>query len=277
MISVIVPCYNQGDFLEDCLNSVENQTYKDWECIVVNDGSTDNTEDVAKKFCQNKSQYIYIEISENQGVSNARNTGIRASHGEYILPLDGDDKIAPTYMEKALQCFSEHPDYKLVYCICEKFGRKNGVYQLPQYDYNGLIWGNQIFCSAFYRRSDYDKTAGYNTNMKHGLEDWDFWLSFLNPEDKVYQIPEILFYYRTKTDSRGRGSVKHLNELMMQVYNNHKDIYAPYAERIIEYHHKLSRLDGLEEENENIKRSLAYRVGLVLTAPIRHIKKLLNQ
>lgn len=268
-VSVIVPCYNQGEFLLDCLESVLAQTYKDWECIIVNDGSTDNTESIALTFCQKDSRFTYI-LQTNQGVSAARNNGILSSNGQYILPLDGDDKIAPTYIEKAMLCFSERPELKLVYCQCQKFGRRNCLYELPKYDYDKMIWGNQIFCSAFYKRTDYDKTSGYNVNMKEGLEDWDFWLSLLKRNDLVYQIPEVLFYYRTKEISRGRGSVKHMSNLKIQIYNNHKDIYAPYTERIIEYYLKLV---GLEKENQNIKKSLSYRIGCFITYPFRSIRK----
>ena len=92
-ISVIVPCYQQGEYLSETLNSVLNQTYPYWECIIVNDGSTDNTKEVAALFCQKDNRFHYIE-KENQGPSIARNTGINASQGEFILPLDADDIIA---------------------------------------------------------------------------------------------------------------------------------------------------------------------------------------
>ena len=89
-VSVIVPCYNQGEYLADALESVLYQTFTDWECIIVNDGSSDNTEEVANKFCELDKRFKYISQT-NQGVSAARNNGIKASSGTYILPLDGDD------------------------------------------------------------------------------------------------------------------------------------------------------------------------------------------
>lgn len=272
-VSVIVPCYNQGIFLSECLDSVLSSTYKNWECLIINDGSTDNTEDIAKLYCNKDNRFKYIH-QNNQGVSAARNNGILASHGEFILPLDGDDKIHPTYIEKALHVFHNNPDVKLVYCLCRKFGRKNVLYNLPPYDYNKLIWGNLIFCSAFYKRIDYDKTGGYNINMREGLEDWDFWLSLLKRNDKVFRIDEELFFYRSKNDSRGHGSVKHMSNLLKQIYRNHKDIYEPYTEQIIEDHHTLLRTQELERENNYIKSSPAYKLGLLLTSPIRFIKKL---
>lgn len=271
-VSVIVPCYNQGEFLQECLESVFASTYSDWECIIVNDGSFDNTETVAEVFVNKDGRFKYI-YQNNQGVSAARNNGILASHGDLILPLDGDDKISPYYMEKAIKVFENAPDTKLVYCLCEKFGRKKGLYKLPDYHYNSLIWGNLIFCSAFYKREDFDKTMGYNVNMKNGLEDWDFWLSLLDSAAKVYRINEVLFYYRSKADSRGHGSVKHMDDLLIQVYKNHKELYEPYVERMIINHNNLLRLSGVEKENETIKCSLAYKLGVLMTTPIRFLKK----
>ena len=275
MISVIVPVYNQGEFLGECLDSVLASTYNNWECIIINDGSTDNTEEIAKRYCDGDCRFKYI-YQNNQGVSSARNNAILASRGDFILPLDGDDKIAPLYMEKALHEFNLAPETKLVYCLCEKFGRKNGLYNLPHYEYDKLIWGNLIFCSAFFKRVDYDKTEGYNVNMRHGLEDWDFWLSLLNPNDNVICINEVLFYYRSKADSRGHGSVDHMNDLMIQVYKNHKDLYAPFVERVIIDHNSLLKLKGLEKEYVYIKNSIAYKIGLFLSAPIRMLKKILR-
>ncbi len=92
LISVIVPCYNQGVFLDDCLTSIYNQTYSDWECIVVNDGSTDNTVEVAKNWV-NKDARFRVISKTNGGLSSARNAGLEACHGNFIQFLDSDDVI----------------------------------------------------------------------------------------------------------------------------------------------------------------------------------------
>lgn len=99
-ISVVVPCYNQAQYLDECLQSVLNQTYQDWECIIVNDGSPDNTEDVAKSWAEKDTRFIYLS-KENGGLSSARNAGIEIAKGEWILPLDADDKIGERYLELA--------------------------------------------------------------------------------------------------------------------------------------------------------------------------------
>ncbi len=92
LISVIVPCYNQAQYLDECLQSVLDQTYQDWECIIVNDGSPDNTEEVAKKWLAKDSRFKYF-YKENGGLSSARNAGIKDSIGQFIFFLDFDYKI----------------------------------------------------------------------------------------------------------------------------------------------------------------------------------------
>ncbi len=273
LVSVIVPCYQQGEYLQETLYSILNQTYQNWECIVVNDGSTDNTKEVTESFCNKDPRFRYVE-QKNQGPSIARNTGINASQGEFILPLDADDIIAPTYMSKAMDCFEKHPDTQIVYCKARFFGAIEQEWELPKYSYESFIWLNSIFCSAFFRRSDFDKTIGYNPNMVYGFEDWDLWLSILTPNSIVYQIDEPLFFYRQKDLSRSTTSLENLKKLYPIIYQNHKEIYKPYLSHIIEYHN-ASLLYEIEAHNAilKVKASKSYRLGYALLHPIY---KLLN-
>lgn len=106
LISIIVPCYNQAEYLDECLQSVLDQTYYNWECIIVNDGSSDNTEIVAQQWLNKDGRFKY-SAKENAGLSLARNTGIANTNGEFILPLDADDKIGKDYCTKAIEVFSK--------------------------------------------------------------------------------------------------------------------------------------------------------------------------
>lgn len=272
VISIIVPCYNQAEYLPETLNSVLAQTYSNWECVIVNDGSPDNTDTIAKEYLKkdNRIKYIY---QENKGLATARNTGICNSIGEYILPLDADDLIAPTYIEKAIDRFSQFPETKLVYCKGHTFGSSNHPMVLADYDYDTFIWGNCIFCSALYRRSDYDKTPGYNANMVYGLEDWDFWLYLLKKDDVVYRIDEVLFYYRVKEVSMVKELVSHhLEDNLIQLCKNHPDIYKPYNNRLVLYHSYLEEIERLKKEINKIQSSRVYRLGSALKRPFSCIK-----
>jgi len=272
-VSIIVPCYKQAEFLPETLDSVLSQTYSNWECIIVNDGSPDNTEEIAKIY-QSKDTRIKYLFKNNEGIAIARNTGISYSNGEFILPLDADDLIAPQYLEKAIERFVLHPETKLVYCKADKFGTINEPWDLEEYNYDRFIWNNCIFCTALFRRVDFDKSEGYNPNMVDGLEDWDFWLSFINRNDIVYRIDEVLFHYRIKDISRSTElSMHHNDSMLLQVCRNHPNIYNPYKEHIVLY---KKRILELEEINQTLKKSLnsrAYRLGKALFKPLYSLQK----
>lgn len=114
MISIILPCYNQGIYLGEALESIIKQTYRNWEAIIVNDGSSDCTEEVALEYVAKDSRIHYF-AQENKGVSAARNLGIEKALGKFVLPLDPDDMIAPTFIEKCMRMFKEHNDCILAY------------------------------------------------------------------------------------------------------------------------------------------------------------------
>lgn len=121
LVSVIVPCYNQAQFLPETLESIMQQTYHNWECIIMNDGSQDNTDEIAKIWIEKDHRIQYLK-KENTGVCDTRNKGIALAKGTYILPLDADDKIAPQYIEKAIGEFNKNDKLKLVYCNTILFG-----------------------------------------------------------------------------------------------------------------------------------------------------------
>ena len=162
VVSIIVPCFNQGKYILETLESVSKQTFTNFECIVVNDGSTDDSLVKMKSFCEDDTRFHYID-KFNEGVSVARNTAIRQSQGKYILPLDADDMIAETYLEKTVAYIEEHPEVKVVCTNTRLFGAKNTDYDLPEYSYNRIICRNVLVCTALYRRKDFDKTPGYKS------------------------------------------------------------------------------------------------------------------
>lgn len=283
LVSVIVPCYNQAEYLAEALDSVLAQTYINWECIIVNDGSTDNTEEIAKEYCKKDARFNYL-YQNNSGVAEARNRGIKASYGEYILPLDGDDFINDEFIASAVSCLMGDNSIKLVYPKVELFGAENRTWDLPQYGFDELLFQNMIVCTAMYRRSDYDKTTGYNIDMKEGYEDWDFWVSFLNPQDKVIQLDKCTLYYRIKTSSRNTISEDKKRKLYNKLYNNNKAKYnsfIPEFNQDIIYYKQLEKSFGvqsdyilnLESHLNLLKCSRAYRLGKLILKPFKWLKK----
>lgn len=226
LISVVVPCYNQAQYLDECLQSVLDQTYTDWECIIVNDGSPDNTEDVAKNWVEKDTRFIYLS-KENGGLSSARNAGIEIAKGEWILPLDADDKIGDKYLELAEKEFEK--DYTVIYCEAELFGNEIGKWHLPEFSLENLAKKNCIFCSAFYKKEDWKKVNGYDINMIYGLEDYEFWISLLKNKNTVKKLPQTLFYYRVKENSMLTSlKSERINKMFNYISKKHTDFFLEY-------------------------------------------------
>ena len=143
-VSIIVPVYNHGKYLAEALDSVLRQTYPHWECVIVNDGSTDNSEEIAMQYVRKDARFKYI-YQKNAGVAAARNNGIRNSDGLFILPLDSDNKLCPTYfLKKGVTRSRSHPDTTLVYGKAIFFGDRSGIWNLPEYSWEKFIWPNCI-------------------------------------------------------------------------------------------------------------------------------------
>lgn len=192
MVSIIIPCYNQGHFLADAIESALNQTHKNIEVIVIDDGSTDNTREIAKKY--RNVRYIW---QKNKHLSGARNTGIKEANGEWILPLDADDKINPEMVKKCLK-MADKDDLDIISTWLETFGNENrrwGSLNLRP-TWQNFIQNNQINCCSLFRREMWEKLGGYDENMKEGFEDWDFWRRATKKGYKVGILNEFLFYYR---------------------------------------------------------------------------------
>jgi glycosyltransferase involved in cell wall biosynthesis len=251
LVSIIVPCYNQAQYLEECLQSVVDQTYVNWECIIVNDGSPDYTEEVAKKWESKDSRFVYLK-KENGGLSSARNAGIAIAQGEFVLPLDADDKIGANYVALAVQTFQNDDFLKVVYCKAEKFGDENGLWTLPPFSIYDLCRLNMIFCSALYRREDWKRVGGYDVNMIYGLEDWEFWIAILKNGGGVKCLDEVGFYYRIRANSMVRKIDVNKNKYLLDYISiKHADFYIKQMGSFNELQANLNQIK--HDFNNNLK------------------------
>ena len=158
VVSVVIPCFNQGSFLDESIGSVLAQTFEDFEIIVVDDGSTDAVSMQAfESFHYPKARLIR---SKNQGLPAARNLAISHATGRYILPLDCDDKIAPSYLAKAVALLDADPLLGIVYSRAEFFGIQSGPWLLKEYRFPEFLFEPSIFCAAMFRRTDWQATGG---------------------------------------------------------------------------------------------------------------------
>ena len=230
-VSVVIPCFNQSAYLLDAVYSVMNSTYKNIEVIVVNDGSTDKTPDEISNLLAPFENIILIN-QQNSGVCTARNNGINKASGEYILPLDADDKIAETYIEKAISVLENNPNIGIVYCEAEFFGNeKNKKWNLKPATLSNMLVQNRIFPSGVYRKSKFLEVGGYKKEMELGCEDWELWLSIIETGSKTYQIPETLFFYRKQQNERTKRSLKPLNylKIRLNIIKFHKNLYNKFG------------------------------------------------
>jgi len=255
LISVIMPCYNYGHFLPDALESVLAQKYSHLECIVIDDGSTDNTRKIACGYCDRDPRIAYVH-QQNQGLSAARNTGIRHASGKYILPLDADDKIAPDYARMAVPVLEERPSVGIVYCEARFFGSVNKRFELPPYAFPDILLANSIFASAFFRKEDWARCGGYKENMKDGWEDYDFWLSLIELGREIYKIPHELFFYRQGHTSMQKIANACQENLYAQIARNHPDLYIKNMDFLLSAILKYKN-DSLEFTD--IQKSVLYR------------------
>ncbi len=277
VVSVIVPCYNQAQYLAEAVESVLAQSYSDWECIIVNDGSPDNTKEVAHELLKSDNRISYYK-KENSGISDSRNFGIHKAKGIYILPLDSDDKIAPAYLAKAVGVLQGN-DVVVVYCDAEFFGVKDGKWKLDEYSIEGLAKGNLIFSSALFKKVDFLSVGGYNINMKYGWEDWDFWIAILKSGGRAFKIPEILFYYRIKEQSRNTNLISAAIEqkTFMQLYLNHQDFFDEYypepVEIIPKYRDLKHSIRELQKDNNFLKGIIKLKRSSYITLLKRYLKR----
>lgn len=200
-ISIITACYNHGIYLDDAFSSIKLEKYNNlFEYIIVDDGSTDLFT-LAKLDELEKKGSIVIH-QNNQGLGAARNAGIKISRGKYIIPLDCDNKINPEVIIEASKILEADEKISVVYSDAEYFGDIQGRWIVGPFNHLKLINGNYIDACALFKKSSWDLTNGYDTNMPSmGHEDWDFWLNIYFNNGKFKYLPKIGYYYRKTEES----------------------------------------------------------------------------
>jgi glycosyltransferase involved in cell wall biosynthesis len=233
-ISIVVPCFNQQEFIAETLDSVLRQTYQDWECIIVDDGSTDDSEAVIQRYAKSDRRFKPFK-KENGGVAVARNFGFAQATGELFVPLDGDDQIHPDFLQRAVECFDTQPDTDLVHCKAKRFGESRKIWRLPQYSYEKLLWQNMIVNTTMYRREAFFRSGGYSSEMVYGFEDWEFYVRLLSPESKVRFVDAPLYLYRVKKSSRSTQLVElgKVEESQRLIYERNRAVYDKFLENPI--------------------------------------------
>lgn len=270
LITVIIPYFNDGLYIDEAVDSILNQTYKNVEIIIVNDGSTDEFSiNKIKKYDKPKTTVIH---QENKGGAAARNTGFYHANTEFVLTLDGDDMFEHTFIEKALPKLIENSEIAAVSAWAKGFGEKEFIWKLSGGSIDNFIYSNQSVACALIRKSAWQSAGGYKEQLRNNYEDWDFWISVTKNNWNIYVIPEPLFLYRQKTASMVIETVKNHEFHYTQLMLRHSDIYLSH---ILEQRNKNAEyITSLEEEKRLILSSLSYRLGHALLQPLRWLRKI---
>jgi glycosyltransferase involved in cell wall biosynthesis len=230
--SIIITCYNLGAFLPEALESALAQTYDDFEVLLVDDGSTDPAT-IALLDRLPAHPRLRVLRSKNQGVARARNYGIREASGEYILPLDADDRIMPTYLARAVAVLDRHPEVGFVGCHYRTFGVREVEYRPAAYALPDLLVENVVPIASVFRRNCWEDVGGYCPEVK--FEDWDLWLGIMERGYSARVIDDILFEYRVRPVSRHTGNQqpKVYEETLTLIRRRHATLYAQYIDDVI--------------------------------------------
>jgi glycosyltransferase involved in cell wall biosynthesis len=230
-VSIIIPIYNYGRYLSDALDSVLAQTHSDWECLIVDDGSTDDTPQVVQRYADRDARFRYIR-QENRGPAAARNIGMRNSSGTYLQFLDADDKLAPMKLELHARYLNEHPEVDLVYGVATFFRTEEPekvLYSLHGHLSRPMMQTVGSNAEALRKLQEYNITppvailmrrsvidrVGYLNEASRGTEDWDYWLRCAIAGCEIrYLESETVGFMRTHSGSASRSTQRMIRALI---------------------------------------------------------------
>ena len=236
-LSIVIPSYNDGQFIRNAIASVETCPRELYELIIVNDGSPDElTVSVIKELAA--AGYNIIN-QENKGLGAARNAGVAAAKGEYILPLDTDNKIRADFTMRAVSILDERPEISMVHGDFQYFGETNALCRIAPFDVKKMLYRNYIDACAVYRKSMWEACGGYAENLPVlGIEDWDFWLNAHSKGFKFLHLDMVAFDYAHRSDSMFANLKKEENWRKSEEY-----LYKKYSMLVKEHYNDYQRWD----------------------------------
>lgn len=232
LISVIIPCYNDGNYLPETIEQLKKQTFTDFEVIIVNDGSTDrNTLDILEKL---SATGIIVLHKPNGMLASARNHGIKQARGQYIVTLDADDYYHPSFFAKGLEVLKTNHTIGIVTSYIQFFGEKKGVSKPRGGNAYNFLFKNECPACSLFRRSVWESVGGYDEKMIYGYEDWEFHIRVTQQSWNVYVIPEKLFFYRqTAKSMHATTTTANRTKIVDYIVEKHKDWYAAKLKELI--------------------------------------------
>lgn len=275
-VSVFIPCYNMGKYIEDAIQSVYSQTYRDYEIIVVDDGSTDEQTLGLLERIGKEHPDIRMFYKDNSGLSGAKNYGITRAVGEYIVCLDADDKLEPTYLEKTvgLMDFRKDDNIAFVTTWVQEFGLRSNTWKTSGYDIPKLLITNTVHAGSIFRKDVWEKVGGFK-KVGASYEDWEFWMNIVENGYKWDIIEEPLFYYRIRKNSLLSSAQSSHLEIYGTNFDLHKKLYdRQIREFAIENARQIKELRYMVSEKEKAIAELEkYKDEVVLLREKVHTLK----
>jgi glycosyltransferase involved in cell wall biosynthesis len=216
-VSVVLPTYNQAHYLPQALDSVLNQTWRDFELVVVNDGSTDETPRILDEY--QRRYGIKVVHQENRKLPGALNTGFRLARGQYLTWTSSDNIMRPRMLEVLVGALDRHPEVGLVYAdweIIDEQGEIVGTVRTFDFDRHLLMRINYINACFLYRRACQEAVGLYDSGYVH-VEDWEYWLR-ISRRFAMMRVPEVLYQYRVHGESLTSREVRSQPEEQSEGY-----------------------------------------------------------
>ena len=270
LISVIIPCFNQGNFIHNAIESALQQTYANIEILIVDDGSTDKSTLI--ELDSIKHPKITVLRKENGHLASARNYGIKQAKGKFIVTLDADDKLYPDFIEKTFQIIVPDDKVAAVSSWAQHFGIKKNIKKLYGGGINQFLLENSCTSCALIKKHIWEDVGGYDENMKSGYEDWEFWISVTKRGYRIHVIPETLFYYRIRKGSMISETLNKRPAIVRYIVDKHKETYIQFLPEIM-YEKEVEMLNIISR----YQNSSSYRLGRFLLSPLIFFKKKLSK
>jgi glycosyltransferase involved in cell wall biosynthesis len=237
-VTIVIPCYDLGEFLADAVESAREQTVSAREIVVVDDGSTDAaTLALFDRFEQEG--VTVLRCGENRGAPAARNLGIAHARTEYVLCLDADDVLLPGFLSRTVPVLEQRPEVGIVTTWVELFGDAAGIWETTDYEPTTLLWQNCLASASLFRKSCWREVGGY-ADLAAG-QDWDFWLSIVERGWKWTVVEEPLYSYRVRPDSITASADR--AAILRGLHERHQDTYRKnWSDAVVEMDAELARL-----------------------------------
>lgn len=285
LVSVVLSVYNIENYIEECLNSIIEQTYTNLEILCVNDGSTDNSLQLLNEFSK-KDDRIKIIDQANQGLSSTRNAGISNATGKYIYFIDGDDFISENYIQAMVNCLEKgnakavhNPNYTIYY---EKDHSKNEVVNVY---FKDSFETNRITHSTWSKLFDLSFLKETKLNFYEGLkhQDYEFWNKFIAHLDTLSFCHEEMYFYRQRLDSityNSKTQKAYKNHILVcidSIYSyysenkgtlNFKPLYIALLDDHLNYQNKRFRLKFIMQTRSILKKFDSYYKTNIIKAQI---------